>query len=143
MGFEYDSRIIETDIQITDYSVVMPVKRYIIPITQEFWDKKMTFYLVKAAKTWSGVKEFNNNIAVNGEYKDRGNWIYLVNANEYCRGLCGYEATQRLNGEENYLHQCLQEKMMRQQVLEKPMYKVFYLNGWRLLIQVYNLQIII
>lgn len=96
MGFEYDSRIIETDIQITDYSVVMPVKRYIIPITQEFWDKKMTFYLVKAAKTWSGVKEFNNNIAVNGEYKDRGNWIYLVNANEYCRGLCGYEATQKV-----------------------------------------------
>lgn len=75
---------------IVDYSVVMPVRRYIIPITQEIWDKKMRFYLVGGAKTWSGIKMFNNNLTVNGRYEDRGNWIYIINSNPYCTGLSQY-----------------------------------------------------
>lgn len=95
-GFKYEGKSVSTNAQITDYSVVMPVKRYIIPIVQEYWDKKMTFYLVKAAKTWSGVKEFHNNISINGEYNDRDNWIYLINANPYSRGLAEFESTQKV-----------------------------------------------
>ncbi len=84
-------------LKIEDYSVVMPVRRFIIPITQEIWDKKMRFYLVGGAKSWSGVKKFRNHLTVKGEYKDRDNWIYIINSNPYCNGLSKYECTQKVN----------------------------------------------
>jgi len=73
-----------------EFAVIFPTRMSIIPIKQDFWDSKITFYLVKKASLWSGVKVFYNDLDVAGEFKDRSNFMYLVNSNPYCKGLDSY-----------------------------------------------------
>lgn len=80
-----------------EYAVVMPTRRSIIPIKQDFWDKRIRFYLVKDAAMWSGVKKFNSIITYNGEYRNRGNFMYLISKNKYARGLRGYRVNKTVN----------------------------------------------
>lgn len=92
----YPASLNATDVS-EEFSVVFPTRRLIIPITQQFWDRTLRFYLVKGAKTWSSVKHFNNRIQIMGEYTDRSNFTYLISANPFCNGIEGYECTKDID----------------------------------------------
>ena len=78
------------------FAAVFPTERVIIPITQEFWDNSIRFYLVGGAKTWSGIKKFKNDISVIGEFADRNNFMYIIHSNKYCKGIDEYYCSKNV-----------------------------------------------
>ncbi|MBO5143169.1 MAG: M23 family metallopeptidase [Clostridia bacterium] len=90
----YSANIGKLDLE---YSVVMPTTRLIIPIKQEIWDNTLRFYLVGGAKTWSGIKHFNNEITTMGEFVNRDNILYIVSGNKFCKGIHDYTCTKTID----------------------------------------------
>ena len=89
LGWGWDTAGIEVkdfDL-IAQFAVVMPIRCCIMPISQKVIDKKMPAYFVKDADYWAAIKEFNNSISVQGQFKDYENEYYLISNNHYASGI--------------------------------------------------------
>ncbi len=70
-----------------NFHVVFPTRVSVEPISQRVIDKEMPAYFVKYANYWAAEKDFHNVLKIQGEFKDHGDWHYLVTNNSDAQGI--------------------------------------------------------
>ncbi|MBR6253530.1 MAG: M23 family metallopeptidase [Clostridia bacterium] len=81
--------------EILTLSVVMPTRMAVCPITQRVLDKTMHGYFVKNANYWAAIKDIHNKEIIEGEFKNRDNYFYLITNNGYAEGLKDIDSKYR------------------------------------------------